>query len=51
MASRAAARAARWAAERATYKLANRGDTHYAADRRLYKKQMTGSPPANHKRW
>ena len=35
------ARVARWAAERATWKLANRGDNHYAADRRLYKKQMS----------
>ena len=38
MASRA--RVARWAAERATYKLANRGDTHFQADKRLYKRQL-----------
>ena len=35
------ARVARWAAERATWQLRNRGDTHFAADRRLYKKQLT----------
>lgn len=35
------ARAARWAAQRASWKLANRGDTHVATDRRLYKKQLT----------
>jgi len=35
------ARAARWAAQRATWKLANRGDTHLAADRRLYKAQLS----------
>ena len=39
MASRA--RVAKWAAERAAYQLANRGDSHFAADRRLYKRQLT----------
>ena len=39
MASRA--RVARWATERAANKLANRGDTHFAADRRLYAKQLS----------
>ena len=34
-------RVARWAAERAAFKLANRGDTHYAADKRLYKRQVS----------
>lgn len=34
------ARAAAWEAQRAAWKLANRGDTHLAADRRLYKLQM-----------
>lgn len=33
-------RAAKWAAQRAGWKLANRGDTHFAADRRLYNQQM-----------
>ena len=35
-----APRAARWAAQRAANKLANRGDTHFAAEKRLYKKQL-----------
>ena len=34
------ARAARWAAQRAANKLANRGDTHFAAEKRLYKRQL-----------
>lgn len=33
-------RAARWAAQRASWKLANRGDTHFAAEKRLYGKQL-----------
>jgi hypothetical protein len=39
--SAASSRAARWASQRASWRLANRGDTHFAADRRLYKQQMT----------
>jgi hypothetical protein len=39
--ARSRLRVARWAAERASYQLANRGDTHFAADKRLYKKQLT----------
>ena len=36
-------RAAKWAAQRAGWKLANRGDTHFAADRRLYNQQMNAA--------
>ena len=32
---------AKWLAEKAGWRLANRGDTWYAAERRLYKRQMT----------
>lgn len=35
------AKAAAWQAARASWKLANKGDTQFAADRRLWKKQMT----------
>jgi len=35
-----ATRAARWAAQRAAGRLANRGDTHFAAEKRLYKVQL-----------
>ena len=33
-------RAQRWAAQRAGWKLANRGDNHFAAERRLYNQQL-----------
>eukprot|EP00967_Tisochrysis_lutea_P155529 scaffold311523_cov35-Tisochrysis_lutea.AAC.1 len=39
MAARAA-RYAAWQAERSTWRLANRGDTRYAAEKRLYRKQI-----------
>ena len=35
------ARAARWAAQRASWKLATRREDHFTADRRLYRIQMT----------
>lgn len=34
-------RALKWAAQRAGWKLANRGENHFTADRRLYKLQMS----------
>lgn len=41
MASRAS-RFVAWEAEKAGWKLANRGDTRYAAERRLFRKQVKG---------
>ena len=39
---------AKWLAEKAGWRLANRGDTWYAAERRLYKRQMTELRKALH---
>ena len=40
MSTARAARFAAWEAERATWRLANRGDTRYALERRVFRKQL-----------
>ena len=40
MSAARAARFAAWEAERATWRLANRGDTRYALERRVFRKQL-----------
>ena len=41
MSTGSSSRAKAWEAQRATWRLANRGDTHYAAERRLYRMQLS----------